>query len=510
MTIHSSFSHFKKPLFIFEMANNHMGELTHGLAIIDAFAPIAAEFPEFNCAIKFQYRDLDTFIHESAKGRQEIKLVKRFEETRLAADDFIAMTQHARSLGLRVICTPFDEVSVDRVVSENFDFLKIASCSLTDWPLIEHAVKSGLPMIVSTAGAIKEEVDRVFLFLQNRKAQFALMHCVAEYPTGSAHLHLARIGEMIRSYPQATIGYSTHEDPSATLPIAMAIASGARVFEKHVALPTDKYAANAYSATPAQVRDWLLSAREAFLIMGAASWPAPSTKELDSLRELRRGIWTSRDIKKGETIKANMVEFAFPPSKTQYLANDWSKYSVFTAQQDIPAGQAVSQENTLVVDTLDTLKNIAERVKSILTASNIHTPTAEPLEVSHHYGLGTFEKTGLAMITVVNREYCKKILVMLEGQEHPEQYHLKKEETFVMVHGKLMVYIDGQPITLGKGDVLTVKREQRHRFIALTDCVFEEISSTHDKNDSYYTDPSISSNLARKSFLNFWLTSHAK
>ena len=42
--------------------------------------------------------------------------------------------------------------------------------------------------------------------------------------------------------------------PAATTPVMIAIAKGATVFEKHVALPTDKYAANAYSATPEQVR----------------------------------------------------------------------------------------------------------------------------------------------------------------------------------------------------------------------------------------------------------------
>jgi hypothetical protein len=59
-------------LFILEMANNHMGDLKHGLNIIRSFAEVTRKY-DFNFAFKFQYRDLDTFIHHSYKGRKDIK-----------------------------------------------------------------------------------------------------------------------------------------------------------------------------------------------------------------------------------------------------------------------------------------------------------------------------------------------------------------------------------------------------------------------------------------------------
>ena len=51
-----------RPLFIFEMANNHMGDVEHGLRIIRAMHDVACEFP-FDFGFKLQYRQLDTFIH---------------------------------------------------------------------------------------------------------------------------------------------------------------------------------------------------------------------------------------------------------------------------------------------------------------------------------------------------------------------------------------------------------------------------------------------------------------
>ena len=50
------------------------------------------------------------------------------------------------------------------------------------------------------------------------------------------------------------------------------------------------------------------------------------------------------------------------------------------------------------------------------------------------------------MITMVNREYCKKILICLPGQLHPQQYHLKKEETFNVLHGTLKLTLDTEEI----------------------------------------------------------------
>ena len=60
-----------KPLFILEIANNHMGDVEHGLKIIREMAEITKKF-DFLFAIKFQYRDIDTFIHPDYKSRMDL------------------------------------------------------------------------------------------------------------------------------------------------------------------------------------------------------------------------------------------------------------------------------------------------------------------------------------------------------------------------------------------------------------------------------------------------------
>ena len=78
-------------LFIFEMANNHMGDVEHGLRIINEFYDTCKGFGDFNFAFKLQYRDLDTFIHPDYKNRTDFKYVKRFQETRLSKEQLKAL-----------------------------------------------------------------------------------------------------------------------------------------------------------------------------------------------------------------------------------------------------------------------------------------------------------------------------------------------------------------------------------------------------------------------------------
>ena len=168
------------------------------------------------------------------------------------------------------MCTPFDEASVDRIVEDGFDILKIASCSFTDWPLARGDRTTSLPVVGSTAGIELIDIDNIVSFMRHRERDFALMACVAQYPTPSCDLQLNQVDLLRQRYPHLRIGYSTHEDPDETLPIAMAIAKGATLFEKHVGIPTEAYALNAYSASPVQARDWLDAAKKAYACAGAS------------------------------------------------------------------------------------------------------------------------------------------------------------------------------------------------------------------------------------------------
>ncbi|MCR4399437.1 MAG: N-acetylneuraminate synthase family protein [Syntrophomonadaceae bacterium] len=493
-----------RPLFIFEMANNHQGSLEHGLRIIREVHAVCEEF-DFEFAFKLQYRDLDTFIHPAFASSQEHKFVKRFSETRLDKQAFRRLREEMSRYGFLAICTPFDEPSVDLIQEHRFDVIKIASCSFTDWPLLERIAQTRMPVIASTAGVGLEDIDKVVSFFVHRGISLSLMHCVAEYPTPAANLQLNQIDLLKARYPQHRIGYSTHEHPENLDAVKVAIAKGASIFEKHVGIATERAPLNAYSATPSQVARWLQSAREALQMCGTtAGRHAFSPGELADLRNLARGVFARRALAAGERLDMGSVFLAFPARDGQLLANDLSKYREYLLQKPVPAGDAILHDDVRSSDIRADIARIIAQVKQLLEDSNTVIPHSTVFELSHHYGLQDFQRTGATIINCVNREYCHKIIVLVPGQRHPVHYHKRKEETFRIVHGEVDITLDGVKKRYRPGDIVLIERGVRHGFESQGGAVFEEISTTHHADDSYYDDERITENRRRKTELTYW------
>lgn len=495
----------RKLLFILEIANNHMGDLQHGLRIIREMHEATRDLP-VSIAIKFQYRQLDSFIHPSFQERFDIKYVKRFNETRMLHSDFEQMLALVKSLGMLAICTGFDEASIDLIEQQGYDYLKIASCSFTDWPLLERIAKSNLPVIASVGGTALPDIDRVVSFFEHRQRKFSLMHCVAEYPTPDELLNLNQLNYLRIRYPNLEVGFSTHERPESCDPIKIAVAKGATAFERHVGVPTEKYPLNVYSSTPQQVRNWIQAALQTATISGVRDQRSEATaNELRELHALRRGIFVNKSIQTGDLITMDDVFFAIPTVPEQWTANDFSKYSHFRASKPIEPLAAVTADNCQRTDQRELTNQIVSKVAEFVRQTSVPLPNKADFEISHHYGIENFYKTGAVILSFVNRTYCKKAIVMLPSQYHPEHSHGVKEETFFVLYGSMTLNLDGKQVPLKQGDSALITPGAWHSFETETGVIFEEISSTHITQDSFYRDPAISQNKNRKTFVTHWI-----
>jgi len=495
-------------LFIFEMANNHGGDLKHGISIIREIAKACKKY-DFQFGFKLQYRNLDTFIHPDFKGRQDIKYVKRFEETRLSEKEFKAFKDEICNAGFLPVCTPFDEKSVDLIEKHDFSVIKIGSCSFTDWPLLERIAQTDLPVIASTASAALEEIDQVVNFFEHRSKTLCIMHCVGEYPTKKINLQLNQIDLLRGRYPGIAIGFSTHEEPDNTDSIRIAIAKGAKVFERHVAIESEKHPINAYSSTPSQIDRWLAAAQDTYQIDGAEEGRYQITeKERSDLSGLKRGVFAKINLKKGEKLTKDNIFYAIPCKEGQLVANDISKYIEYILDKDLKANATVNFNDLKVRNLREKVLKIIKELKEIILKSHIALPNKIDLELSHHYGIERFEEWGAAILNCINREYCKKLIILLPGQKHPFHHHLKKEETFQVLYGSMDVTIGKEVKLLKAGDMLTVERGLNHDFSSKEGVIFEEVSTTHYQNDSFYEDKTIAINKDRKTEMTFrsdWL-----
>jgi len=113
------------------------------------------------------------------------------------------------------------------------------------------------------------------------------------------------------------------------------------------------------------------------------------------------------------------------------------------------------------------------------------------------------------MIVVINQSYCKKYLFLFKNQTHPSQFHKKKQETFLVIFGKIRLNIINSKKRKVKimraGEIFTIKRGMIHKFKALSPegAIIEEISTESIPSDSYYLDEEISKNKNRKSYIAF-------
>ena len=491
-------------LFIFEMANNHQGQVEHGLKIIEAMGKIRRRH-KIRAAVKFQYRDLDSFIHPAFKERKDVKHIPRFLDTRLADADFRKLVEAVRRQEMLVVVTPFDEPSVSKCTEHGVDIIKIASCSADDWPLIEAIADTRKPVIASTGGVSVYEIDNLASFFNHRKADYALLHCVGLYPTKNEDVHIGFLSRLAHRYPGIAVGYSGHEAPDNLEVVAAAVSRNAAILERHVGLAAEGIKLNAYSMNPEQTDAWVAAALRARTINGQDTNKQTMQDELDSLLSLKRGVFAARPISGGEKIPRENVFFAMPCAAGQTTSGEFGRLrTVYTATRDYGTGEAISEHAE--ADRTIEIRRIIHDAKGMLSEAHLVLADDDQIELSHHLGIEKFRHTGALIVNVVNRTYCKKLILVLPGQRHPNHRHLLKEETFQLIWGQLDVKINGADLEMRRGQKLLIERGTWHSFSSHNGAIFEEVSTTHIIGDSYYEDESISrlDPLQRKTVLTGW------
>ena len=331
-------------------------------------------------------------IHPDYRKNSDIKHIKRFIETRLDSSEFQILIEEAKEQKLIPIGTAFDEASVGPMLDMGIEIIKIASCSVVDQPLIRHIADAGRPVIVSTAGTNINQIDRLVSYFQLKKVHFAIMHCIAIYPTPHEKLRLNQIEILKRRFPEITIGFSTHEEPDNYAAIQMAYAKGARIFERHVGMETDEHKMNAYSSSPDQIDNWLKSYIEAVDTCGGDFERPPAfPDEITSLNSLKRGVYASRNIDKGAVINREDVFFAMPLQEEQLKSDRWVD-STFKADKsylkNLPLSADLAPFDYEKSENL--IFQVILHVKGVLNNAKISFGKNSSIEISHHFGLERF------------------------------------------------------------------------------------------------------------------------
>lgn len=86
---------------------------------------------------------------------------------------------------------------------------------------------------------------------------------------------------------------------------------------------------------------------------------------------------------------------------------------------------------------------------------------------------------------IVNKDYCGKKLVLKKGYRCSMHYHKKKDETFYIIKGKVLMETNGDKRIMLPGDSIHINPNLKHRFTGLEDSEIIEFSTHHEDEDSY-------------------------
>jgi sugar phosphate isomerase/epimerase len=180
---------------------------------------------------------------------------------------------------------------------------------MTNLPLLDHLVKKGKPLILSTGMSHMHEVETTVDFLKERGAQFALLHCNSTYPAAFEDINL-RFMDQLRRYG-VPVGYSGHERGIAVSTAASVL--GAAIIERHLTLDrTMDGPDHAASLEPQGFQKMVRDIRQVAAAMGTGEEKFISRGEILNREVLGKSLVARRRILPGETITPELVAVKGP------------------------------------------------------------------------------------------------------------------------------------------------------------------------------------------------------
>ena len=327
------------PYIIAEMSANHNGKIENAYKIIDAAKEAGAD------AVKLQTYRADTITIDSKNPEFMINeglwagqsLYELYQKAHMPWDWHKPLFDYAKSIGITVFSSPFDQTAVDLLEDLECPAYKIASFEIVDHALIKYAARTGKPLIISTGMASLEEIsEAVDVAAAAGCDQLVILHCVSGYPAAPEDYNLATI-EDLQSKFGVLVGLSDHTISNVTANAAVAL--GASVIEKHFTLDRNGGGPDdSFSMEPADLLNLCKSTKVTRLAIGAVNY-APLDAEKLSI-QARRSLYFVKDLAKGATVDSDCVRSIRPGNglKPKYLDAILGK----CVNRDIKTGTPVS------------------------------------------------------------------------------------------------------------------------------------------------------------------------
>lgn len=293
-------------MLIAEIGSVHDGSFGNALKLIELAAKCGAD------AVKFQTHIGRAESLKSAPNPgyfQDESRIEYFDRTSFTLEQWHKLKEISKEFGLKFISSPFSIEAVDMLEDVGLDYYKIPSGEVTNTPLLEHVLKTGKPIILSSGMSSWKELDEAYYHLKSAN-DLTIMQCTSEYPCKVENVGLNVITELKQRYNR-NVGFSDHTLGFAA-PIAAA-ALGASMIEKHFTFSRHMYGSDAKnSMEPEDFRVLSRSLKDTWLMIENPVDKSSNHKFSEMKKIFEKSIVAGANLKKGKRIEFKDLKFKKP------------------------------------------------------------------------------------------------------------------------------------------------------------------------------------------------------
>ena len=239
----------------------------------------------------------------------------------------------ARSLGITLFSTPFDETAVDFLEAEiEPELYKVSSFEVTHTPLLKKIGLTGKPVIMSTGMANRGEIQEAVDSLRDSgSGPIILLKCISQYPSSPDGFNLRSITSLQKEF-QCLAGLSDH-----TLGNEIALGAttlGARIIEKHFTDGRNKGGIDSpFSIEPCELGELVKQIETLHSSLGSSE--IDTSEQEVSQKRFRRSIYVSKKVSAGQKLSKENLKVVRPANGLE--PRNWERILGCQAAKDLEA-----------------------------------------------------------------------------------------------------------------------------------------------------------------------------
>ena len=328
--------------FIADIAANHDGILSRAIKLIDLAKESGAD------AVKFQHHDVSKYVSDygfkklgqklSHQKKWKKSIFQVYKEAEVPRKWTETLANHCKKIDITFMSTPYD-LDTAEYLKKFIPAFKIGSGDLAWDDMLNKILSTKKPFFVATGASTMKEVEHAVKIITKKKINFCLMQCNTNY-TGSnenfRYINLNVLKTYKKKFPDVLLGLSDHTPGHET--VLGSIMLGARVIEKHFTDNTKRPGPDhPFSMDPKTWRLMIDSSRNLESALGDGIKKVENNEKKTVVLQ-RRATRAIRNIKKGEKITRQDIEYQRPCPKEAITPNNSKKIFEKKIKRNIKSG----------------------------------------------------------------------------------------------------------------------------------------------------------------------------